>query len=663
MEITLQDSQGLPSRAYVSIRVGDKRRQAPMKVGEQFHFPSADHKALVIDVFEKVGSSAVSLTNFKMDGGQLEDTVSILKADGNKCSVAFKATMKAQPKDRPKLKPDPTPRHKAAILAKNYLSPIQELLQTMVSSLLVQKPEDPVGFLVKFLTTEAPAKEIAEKVKMAAKELASMDKGEEKVPTAVSPEKTPEAAVVPAEPKSEPPAAEAPEVEAKTSGEVNKEDFAGADCEAAAVKLQKMQRGKAARKRVNKIRVEKSNAAQESSDQVGEPPEEDLFKHTPGLGDEEYPGFSAVSCPDEMPDLSKHYSILADVLKKNPSLWARLKDVKTASGVTFAKCIKPGMDNKGHAMIKTIGGVAGDEESYTAFGELFDPIISVRHGGYKPDAKHPTNLDWTQISDDMVDSSHVISSQIRISRNVRGLRLPPAISKDDRRKAESLITTALKQCPNDLSGDYFALYPSVSYADMPYGMSEEDEDNLRALGYFFEEPDSTLLLASGMGRHWPDARGIFSTSGSTQESGSFVWVNEEDHIRISSKVKGGQLKQCFAKICEVERIVGDHLRQQGHDYMHSPQYGFITACPSNIGTTLRASVTVKVPLLGDTPDLAKICKGLQLQARTDVKRPGHFDIATTILLGISEVDTINNLIDGVKQVIAKEVELEAAQNI
>ena len=46
----------------------------------------------------------------------------------------------------------------------------------------------------------------------------------------------------------------------------------------------------------------------------------------------------------------------------------------------------------GHPMIKTVGMVAGDDECYELFKELFDPVISARHNGYAPDAKHPTDL-------------------------------------------------------------------------------------------------------------------------------------------------------------------------------------------------------------------------------------------------------------------------------
>lgn len=46
----------------------------------------------------------------------------------------------------------------------------------------------------------------------------------------------------------------------------------------------------------------------------------------------------------------------------------------------------------GHPFIMTVGCVAGDEESYDVFKDLFDPVIQDRHGGYKPTDKHKTDL-------------------------------------------------------------------------------------------------------------------------------------------------------------------------------------------------------------------------------------------------------------------------------
>jgi creatine kinase len=98
-------------------------------------------------------------------------------------------------------------------------------------------------------------------------------------------------------------------------------------------------------------------------------------------------------CPEECPDLSNHASFMTDVLKRDPTLYGKLKDKKTKLGVTFAQCIKTGMDNKGHPHIKTCGIVAGDEESYKLFADIFDPVISDRHNGYPATGTQPTNLD------------------------------------------------------------------------------------------------------------------------------------------------------------------------------------------------------------------------------------------------------------------------------
>ena len=78
---------------------------------------------------------------------------------------------------------------------------------------------------------------------------------------------------------------------------------------------------------------------------------------------------------------------------------------------------------------------------------------------------------------------------------------------EERRKLETLVTKGLLSLEGELKGDYFPLHGSKSYAAKPEGMSLEKEEELRKAGNLFQEPDSTLLLSSGCGRHWPDARG------------------------------------------------------------------------------------------------------------------------------------------------------------
>nr|KAF6499508.1 creatine kinase B [Molossus molossus] len=129
---------------------------------------------------------------------------------------------------------------------------------------------------------------------------------------------------------------------------------------------------------------------------------------------------------DEFPDLSSHNNHMAKVL--TPELYAELRAKSTPSGFTLDDVIQTGVDNPGHPYIMTVGCVAGDEESYDVFKELFDPIIEDRHGGYKPSDEHKTDLnpDNLQGGDDL-DPNYVLSSRVRTGRSIRGFCLPPAV--------------------------------------------------------------------------------------------------------------------------------------------------------------------------------------------------------------------------------------------
>merc|ERR1712222_159617 len=130
------------------------------------------------------------------------------------------------------------------------------------------------------------------------------------------------------------------------------------------------------------------------------------------------------------------------------------------------------------------------------FAELFEPVISARHGGYPADAKHPTDLDVSKLTDTKIDPTgkYVLTSRCRTGRSVRGFKLPPVTDFEERRKVEALVVKALLTMEGDLKGDYFPLHGSQSYAPKPNGMSKEKEEELRQAGNLFQEPDSTLLL-------------------------------------------------------------------------------------------------------------------------------------------------------------------------
>merc|ERR1719321_1341424 len=217
----------------------------------------------------------------------------------------------------------------------------------------------------------------------------------------------------------------------------------------------------------------------------------------PYMCEEKKATFPSDTTPDVLPDISNHNNCMTDFFKANPDVYAKLKDKVTSGGVNLAQCIKTGIDNPGHPMIKTVGLTAGDEESYVTFAELFDPVISDRHNGYGVDGTQPTDMDISKISDVDIDpfNKYVLTTRVRTGRSVRGFKLPPVISFEERRKPEAVCVKALLNMKDDLKGDYFPLHGSRSYAAKPNGMTEEDEEQLRSAGNLFQEPDSTLLLA------------------------------------------------------------------------------------------------------------------------------------------------------------------------
>jgi len=375
-------------------------------------------------------------------------------------------------------------------------------------------------------------------------------------------------------------------------------------------------------------------------------------------------------CPEKMPDFSQHNNFMSEFLRENPAVYAKLKDKKTALGVTFADCIKTGVDNKGHPHIKTVGATAGDEESYELFRDFFDPVTAARHPGYDPvTMTQPTNLDIEQLSKTDIDPDckYVLTTRVRTGRSIRGFRLPPAIAFEDRRKLEALAVRGLLNMKGDLKGDYFPLNGSRSYPPKPNGMSKEKEQQLRSTGNLFQEPDSTLLLASGMGKHWPDGRGVFHNEGQNL----FVWVNEEDHLRIVSMQgsrskptpEGKLIKEVTARFMRACAEVQTVLKAEGSDFMHNPRLGWVLTCPSNLGTGLRAGTMVQLPLLSAKPEWKKLLGKMALQCRgtggvDSGSSGGTWDISNSDRIGKGEVDLVNTLIEGAAQLVKWEKALE-----
>lgn len=354
---------------------------------------------------------------------------------------------------------------------------------------------------------------------------------------------------------------------------------------------------------------------------------------------------------EEMPDLSKHNNWMSKVM--TPELYKRMRARQTKSGFTIDDVIQTGVDNPGHPFIMTVGCVAGDEDSYEAFAEFFDQIIEARHGGYKSTDVHKTDLSDGLVMDEPFDPDYVFSVRVRTGRSIRGYALPPWCSRAERRKVESISLSALDRFDGDLKGKYFPLYE----------MTDAAQEQLIADHFLFDKPVSPLLISAGMARDWPDARGIWHND----QKNFLVWINEEDHLRVISMQKDGDMQACWRRWIDGLNKFEAYVKEAGADFMHSEHLGYILTCPSNLGTGVRAGVHMKLEKLSEHAKFDDLLGKLRLQKRgtggvDTASEGGMFDISNADRLGFSELDLVQMLVDGVNALIAIEKKLQAGEN-
>jgi len=105
--------------------------------------------------------------------------------------------------------------------------------------------------------------------------------------------------------------------------------------------------------------------------------------------------------------------------------------------------------------------------------------------------------------------------------------------------------------------------------------------------FLFKEGDR-FLDAAGLNKSWPESRAIYHNFDKT----FLIWVNEEDQLRIISMQQGADILAVFTRLSQAVAII-----EKFAQFSHDSHLGYITSCPTNLGTALRASVHIKLPFL------------------------------------------------------------------
>merc|ERR1719443_1098321 len=101
-------------------------------------------------------------------------------------------------------------------------------------------------------------------------------------------------------------------------------------------------------------------------------------------------------------------------------------------------------------------------------------------------------------------------------------------------------------------------------------------------------------------------------------------------------------------------------------WVRSDHLGFLASCPSRLGTGIRISVSLKIPLLAASVDLPALCRSFQLQSSQEVGSVTYgsvWNITNTDCLGVTEVDVLNCVIEGTQTLVQMEQRLEVGEAI
>jgi len=279
------------------------------------------------------------------------------------------------------------------------------------------------------------------------------------------------------------------------------------------------------------------------------------------------------------------------------------------------------------------------------FAPLFDAVIEDYHGGFKSTDKHPQS-DWGNL-DELInvdpENKFVVSTRVRCGRSVQGYPFNPCMTEAQYKEMEQKVSAVLKSFEGELKGTYYPLL----------GMDKATQQQLIDDHFLFKEGDRFLQAANAC-RYWPHGRGIYHNTDKT----FLVWLGEEDHLRIISMQKGADLKQVFGRLTNAVKQIEAKV-----PFSRDDRLGYLTFCPTNLGTTIRASVHIALPKLSaDMAKFEQVAAKYNLQIRGTAGEHsasvgGVYDISNKRRMGLTEFEAVKEMQNGILEMIAIEKSL------
>lgn len=230
------------------------------------------------------------------------------------------------------------------------------------------------------------------------------------------------------------------------------------------------------------------------------------------------------------------------------------------------------------------------------------------------------------------ESDVIVSSRIRLTRNLKDFNFKRKLTNDDSEKLLEKIKY---------------ITPSLGYGLEFFRI--KDMDDMTKMSLVEKHIISPELVSNKNDEH--------SAILINNEENICIMINEEDHIKLQTFGSGLDLKNTMNLAKEIDQKLDNIL-----NFAVSKEYGYLTSCPINVGTGLKASVMVHLPALKLTGNISKILHivsnfGMKITGiyGEDTQTKGDtYQISNNQTIGITEEEIINNLENITKKVIEQE---------
>lgn len=231
------------------------------------------------------------------------------------------------------------------------------------------------------------------------------------------------------------------------------------------------------------------------------------------------------------------------------------------------------------------------------------------------------------------ESDVVVSTRVRLARNLAETPFSNRANPEQKAESESLSRSA------------------IAAADLPYALEYVDVTKLTPIDRQFLV--ERQLMSRELATVLDGPRGVAFNE---NESVS-VMVNEEDHLRLQVMRSGLALDEAWAEIDRLDDALERKLSYAFHD-----QFGYLTACPTNVGTGMRASVMLHLPALSLTKEIEKLFRSLQkinlvvrgLYGEGSRASGDLYQISNQVTLGKSEARVMQEIREVIVQILQYE---------